>query len=522
MLEQTGRDEMQRGLCQLQKRLSWAGLWTVVPVSLFLWFSVPTLKSLHAVWWTSSDYSYGYLVLLLTIFLAARELRRGAMAPLVPSWAGFVLFTLLVFTTLAGNVSSTRAVAQLAWVLSVIAGIWALTGWRNARRLVLPIGYLCIAIPVWSIFLEPMRRLTVFVVSIWIRIGGLPAFIEGNLIHVPSGTFEVAGGCSGLRYTLVAFALATFVSLFHRLRWPFALLLIACALTLAQVGNWLRVFSTVAVGLSPGGSVSLFVRDEHTLFGWIMFVVFMLPLVYLNRVLPTYADKETTSTVMTHKMPRVPRRNTVAYAGCIVLVAGIWLNHQAIFLAEGEPPNSVVLRTPTVNGWDAVADWSDARVPVFVGAVGQNSTWYEDGAARVGVYLATFANQVEDNDVAAVANQPAGTRGMVIARQTVTVEAPRISLPFKELEVVEPGAERSRLVWVGLRVGGHVTASSVVAKFLYVPSVFGGRRDAQALVLTAGCDTNCEDARLTLSRFATAGAQGLYLEAERSLLERQL
>jgi EpsI family protein len=362
-----------------------------------------------------------------------------------------------------------------------------------------------------------MRRLTVFVVSTWIRIAGLPAFIEGNYIHVPSGTFEVEGGCAGLRYTLVALALATFVSLFHRRRWLSALLLMACALTLAQVGNWIRVFITVAVGLSPDGSVSLFVRDEHTLFGWILFIVFMLPLVYLNRVLQSDADQEASATAITHKMPRLPWRKPVVSASCVVLAAGIWLNHGTIFRVEGEPSNHVVLRAPVIAGWSATVDWNDARVPIFVGANGQTGIWYEDGGARVGAYLATYANQASDNDVAANSNQPAGARAALVARRTATVAAPRITLPFEELEVVDLGIERSRLVWVGLRVGGHVTASSVVAKFLQVPSVIGGRRDAQALVLTALCDINCNDARSTLSRFAAAGAQSLYLEAEQSL-----
>ena len=166
-------------------------------------------------------------------------------------------------------------------------------------------------------------------------------------------------------------------------------------------------------------------------------------------------------------------------------------------------------------------NWDDARLPVFIGANGQAAAWYEDGAERVGVYVATYASQGPDDDVASATNQPAGKGGLVVARRTLTVPVGGGSLPFKELEVVDLGAENHRLVWVGLRVRGRVTASGVVAKVLQVLGVAGGRRDAQVVVLTALCDADCGAARSRLTRFAGAGAHSIYLQAERSLHEQQ-
>ena len=52
----------------------------ILCAGLVLWFSVPTLASLHEIWFGGNIYGHGYLVLAMTAWLVARELRR---APLV-------------------------------------------------------------------------------------------------------------------------------------------------------------------------------------------------------------------------------------------------------------------------------------------------------------------------------------------------------------------------------------------------------------------------------------------------------
>ena len=506
---------MHQSLNLVLRRLPRVGAWVLLPVLLASWYSAPVLSSLHELWWTNLDFSHGYLTIALVLYLVVTEVQRGSLAVAVPSWVGFGFLVVLVVATWAAIATGTVAVAQVTWLLSIIAAIWALAGWSNAKSLSLPIGYLFIALTVWSYLIEPMRRLTVFVVSMWIRLFGLPAFIEGNLIHVPSGTFEVQGGCSGLRYSLVALALALFVSLYDRRRWQAALLLTACAVALAQVANWVRVFTTVAVGLYPTGSVAQFVRDEHTLFGWLLFLVFMVPIAFLNRVLqanvPAPAAPMVTMTPATRAMYARP----ILYFSCALFTVSIWLNH-LVSAVEAAPTQSVALQMPSVVGWRESSVWGDERRPVYIGASAEGGAWYDDGVARVGVYIANFVSQGREADVAARSNQPAGNNAVVLARSRQMSGDSAESLPFREFEVSDPGWEESRLVWVGLRVGGQVTASSVMAKVLKLPGVMGGRSDGQVLVLTAECSRDCSEARSWLSRFAADGAQRAFLQAERS------
>ena len=479
---------------------------------LLLWFSLHSLRTLHAVWIENFDYSHGYLILALAAWLLVLEVRRAPLAPFVPSWAGIACLVALLLVTIAGIASATQLVAQAALPALWIAAIWAAAGTSNARRLALPFVYLYVAIPVWSFFLEPLRRLTVLVVTTWIRAFDMPAYIDGNLIHVPSGTFEVQGGCAGLRYAIVAVALAGFGSLLNRRRWSHSLLLMTAALVLALVGNWIRVFVTVAVGQSEAQNLfTVLVRDHHTFFGWVLFAIFMIPIFYVDRIV-SVGSTATPRTADSSKPPG--RRLAGAYAAGALLALGIGLNYR---IAEGEGAlhSGVALAAPEIPGWRRVEPWEDARVPLYAGATAQAASWYADGTARVGAYVAQYSAQRQEQEVVFVGNRPEGEFSTVVMRRaTELTTASGAALPFEELEVTDRSAER-RLVWVGLRVAGDPAAGAFSAKALQVAGAIRGRRDAQALVLTVACGEDCGAARASLARYAAAAAEPWYERAER-------
>jgi EpsI family protein len=487
-----------------------------MPGALLFLFALPTFVSLHGVWTTNYYYTHGYLVLALTVMLVVQEGRRARFAH-APSWWGFGLLVFVVLVTLAARAMTLDTVVQFVLPAYCVAAIWALAGWKNARRLVLPLGYLFVAIPVWGVFVPPLRGLTVTVVSAWIRAAGLPAFIEGNQIHVPSGTFEVMEGCAGLRYALVALALTTLAGLVIYRRWTSTTVVTSLALLLVLLANWLRVFITVAVGFAPGTAAAAFVRDNHSVFGWIVFVVFLIPLVYVHRKFEARSWQAPPAYVggSASDLPSTASESGVAYASSAVLAVAIYLTVPFVLPGRGLS-GTVQLTAPDVAGWTRAAAWQDSRLPVFDEANVQSAAWYWDGEARVGAYVAGYGSQQEGRELVSLANRPAGELGVATARRSVTVESRAgSSLPFQELDVSEPGDER-RLVWIGLRVAGRLAAGDAAAKVLQLRGAIRGRRDAQALVLTAACRNDCADARAGLSRFAASAAESLYALAERS------
>ena len=53
-------------------------------------------------------------------------------------------------------------------------------------------------------------------------------------------------------------------------------------------------------------------------------------------------------------------------------------------------------------------------------------------------------------------------------------------------------------------VAGEAASSRLDAKLLQIRGLIRGRRDAQAIVLTAACGESCDAARVALSHYAAA------------------
>jgi len=105
-------------------------------------------------------------------------------------------------------------IASLLWTLSFHAHIQAIQwmllpvmllffhvlvfGVRVGWKLLFPILFLGLGIPVWGYLEEPLQGLTVFIVTYLLQMVDIPAFIEAFFVTIPGGTFEVAGGCYSL------------------------------------------------------------------------------------------------------------------------------------------------------------------------------------------------------------------------------------------------------------------------------------------------------------------------------------
>jgi hypothetical protein len=90
------------------------------------------------------------------------------------------------------------------------------------------------------------------------------------------------------------------------------------------------------------------------------------------------------------------------------------------------------------------------------------------------------------------------------------------SAPFVELEVMD-NRGRTGLLWIQLRVSGHVTSQDWVAKIWQAVGVTKGRNDAQAVVLAAVCADDCIEARDRLNESAVHVTEVVYLSVDEQI-----
>ncbi|MCC5813106.1 MAG: exosortase, partial [Ectothiorhodospiraceae bacterium] len=193
-------------------------------------------------------YSHGLFVLGVTGFLLYRVLRHSRF-PLNPSPSGMVLAVLTALVITTADVINILIVQQVGvvflwWTIAV-----AILGWHAGLRLAIPIGFLYYAVPVWDYLTRALVNAAVVVNDFLLGFMGIHFRVDGVYIQLLDvGTFEVADGCSGLRYLVVALTLSTLFSALNFSRVREWLLLHAAAIGLALLVNWVRIFVIILAG----------------------------------------------------------------------------------------------------------------------------------------------------------------------------------------------------------------------------------------------------------------------------------
>jgi len=216
---------------------------------LFLLAFFPVWRHLCGVWYTSDEYSHGFLILPVSLFLAWRQRTVLARLEPRPSVLGLplVLSSLLVY--LFSLAAGVKTIAALSMILFLGAAVLYLFGWPMLRSLAFPLLFLLFMVPVpapiYSSLTIPLQ-LFVSKASVSLSVlAGVPLVQEGNLMHLPNRTFQVVEACSGLRSMMTLLALSALVWYLTLRSKVLGLVLIASALPVALLANILRVILVV-------------------------------------------------------------------------------------------------------------------------------------------------------------------------------------------------------------------------------------------------------------------------------------
>ncbi|MEX2319795.1 MAG: exosortase [Saccharospirillum sp.] len=255
----------------------------VVSAIAFMALAPDTLNALHHRWTElNGTYSHGYLWVPVCLGLVIHRLMTGQFQT-SPSLVGVMAVLMCAALWLAGSIIQLGLLQQL--VLPALMGGLILTGfgWAALGATLVPLLGLYLAIPIWNVFIVPLQDLTTAVSTFAISQLAIPAFIDGYFIHLPYGIVEVAGGCSGLNYSLVAVVLALAYGHQRRLSGPMTLVAVLVLLLLSIAGNWVRVSFLILIAYYSEMNSSLV--TDHGLFGWAIFCVFYLGfLVWAHRL----------------------------------------------------------------------------------------------------------------------------------------------------------------------------------------------------------------------------------------------
>lgn len=228
--------------------------------------------------WSSTKHGleHGWVIPPLMLILLARQVPGIAALPRKPSAWGLVLVFLGALSYVVAMRTFQARVAIAGLPLIPIGAVMWLHGWEAAKRVIFPLILIYFVVPIPGM-IQATNGLQLFATKSAYHIAniiGIPCTLSGNDIYsIPSEkwNFNIAEGCSGVR-SLMALMLvsAVYAHLTQKQLWK-KIVLFACSVPLAILGNCLRVASIVIVAeyISP----TLAAKAYHE---WSGFVFFLL------------------------------------------------------------------------------------------------------------------------------------------------------------------------------------------------------------------------------------------------------
>jgi len=254
---------------------------------LVLLIYVPVLGDLIERWWNDSNYSHGFLVPLISGFLIWRQRQELAACQQSSHWFGLAMILFGMLGVVVGNAGSEYFTVRVSLVITLFGLVLYLFGMEITRRVWFAIFMLLFMIPVPAVVYFsatfPMQLLASKVAVSAMDILGIPVARQGNIIHLPETSLEVAEACSGLRSLISLLAMgAIYAYLSQRRFWAQAVLFVG-TIPMAVAGNISRVFVTALITYAWGTDTTT--EPLHTIMGAMVFVVAFVLLLICGAIL---------------------------------------------------------------------------------------------------------------------------------------------------------------------------------------------------------------------------------------------
>jgi len=260
---------------------------TFILLSLVAWLYVPVLLRLVEQWWSDPNFSHGFFVPAFSLFLVWRDRARLlSLEPRPSPWGLPVLMAAM--SLLAVGILGAEIFLPRASLLVLIAGLVIFfLGWEHFRALLLPWLFLILMIPIPVILFEqitfPLQLLASKGAAALLPLANVPVLREGNVIHLPRISLEVAQACSGIRSLLSLVTLTIIYGHFAESRRAIRIVLGLASVPIAVAANSMRIVGTglLAQYWDPSRAEGFL----HVFSGWLMFMISLAALALLHQLL---------------------------------------------------------------------------------------------------------------------------------------------------------------------------------------------------------------------------------------------
>lgn len=254
---------------------------------LFLLLYFQVIVGLVEQWWVDPNYSHGFLVPLVTLYLIWKKRDKLKTLEKRRSYFGLLILLLGLGIYIVGTAGAEYFSARLSLVIVLFGLVFYLNGRKWAKELLFPIAFLGFMIPIpYVIYYSiafPMQLFSTKLTQLLLHFIGMPSIRQGNIIHLPNYSLEVVEACSGLRSLVSLLALGAFFAYITFKSNLKRIILFLSIFPIAVGANILRIFITAlgAYVISP----KLAEDFLHKLSGLIVFLTAVFSLFIFSLII---------------------------------------------------------------------------------------------------------------------------------------------------------------------------------------------------------------------------------------------
>ena len=205
---------------------------------------VPMVKQ----WAADDNYSHGFLVPIISLYLAYMRKNELENATVSPCNYGIFLVVFGLLMLILGWVATEYLTMRSSLVVVIAGLVLYLLGWEIFKILLAPLCYLFLMVPLPAVLYDaaafPLKLLVTKVSVLSMKALGIVVWQEGNILMFPNITLEVADACSGLRSIMSLLALGAAYAFVLHTKIRDRVVLIVSTLPIAIFTNCLRVIAT--------------------------------------------------------------------------------------------------------------------------------------------------------------------------------------------------------------------------------------------------------------------------------------
>jgi len=467
-------------------------------------------------WESAPEYSHGFLIPLISLFLIWQRRDELRKMEFKGSWAGVSILLAGLVLFVLGDLSTITTIVQYAFVIVLFGLTLASMGRRPFKLLLVPLVLLLFMVPLPNFFYNnlssQLQLLSSYLGVQVIRLFHISVLLEGNVIDLGTYKLQVAEACNGLRYLFPLMTLGFIVTCFFRAPFWKRLVLFLSTIPITVLMNSFRI-GFIGITVEYWGT-SMAEGFLHEFEGWAVFMVcFAILFLEMWILIRITGDRRPFRDIFCVDLPAPNRvrgntrvrsvpRPAIAAFGILLLAA-----YPAVSLpqrAEDIPARVDFSDFPmTMGRWDGKREQME---PVYIDALKFDDYVLADyvGPAKdfVNFYVAYYASQRDGQSAHSPRSCIPGGGWRINDFRQATIDSVRVDgRPLTvNRTLIQFGAQRQLVYYWFQQRGRDITNEYLVKWYLFWDSLTRNRSDGALVRLTTplkeGESAASADARL--------------------------